>query len=223
MGKTLLQMLLFIFPRAFRFRCLKFLYGFEIHPSARIGFSILGAKSVIINKNAKVGHLNLIRNVDVLFLDSGARIGSMNWIAGLSISQSKEHYLDNSQRRSNLTIEENASITNQHLLDCTDHITIKRFSTVAGYRSQILTHEIDIYKSTQKSSPVIIGEYSFIGSGVIILAGTKFPSSSVLMAGSLCRISSLDSFSLFGGVPAKKIKKYEDSAKYFFRLNGHVS
>jgi hypothetical protein len=48
-----------------------------------------------------------------------------------------------------------------HLLDCTDRIEIGRLSTIAGYRSIIITHGIDYVNSRQICRPIKIGDFCY--------------------------------------------------------------
>jgi acetyltransferase-like isoleucine patch superfamily enzyme len=101
-------------------------------------------------------------------------------------------------------------------------VTIGRYSTFAGFRSQILTHSIDLKNSKQSCKPVSIGEYCFVGTGCVILGGSRLPSYSVLGANALLNSSPEDTYSLYAGVPAKKINSIPKSHNYFYRKSGFV-
>src|SRR5205085_4797959 len=120
------------------------------------------------------------------------------------------------------TMGDNASITKNHHLDCTNLIHLGRFSTIAGYSSQLLTHSIDVLENQQSSAPIYIGDYTFVGTNVVILGGARLPNFSVLGAKSLLNKDFKSHWTLFGGVPAKALQEIPKSAKYFSRSEGFV-
>jgi acetyltransferase-like isoleucine patch superfamily enzyme len=114
-------------------------------------------------------------------------------------------------------LNEGAAITKHHHFDCTSPITIGKFTTIAGYYSQFLTHSIDIIESRQDSHPITIGDYCFISTNVVILGGAQMPDYSVLGAKSLLNKKHNQSYGLYGGQPAIFIKNIDFGAKYFTR------
>src|SRR5207245_5527131 len=92
--------------------------------------------------------------------------------------------LDNRAYQPQLIVGDHAAITHRHLIDCTDSITIGRFTTVAGHRSQFLTHGIDFEDCVQKAKPIEIGQYCHIGTSCILLPGSRLPDYSMLGAAS---------------------------------------
>ena len=72
------------------------------------------------------------------------------------------------------------------IIDCTDSVELGRFATFAGFRSQILTHSIDLKLNRQRARPVRIGEYCFIGTGCILLPGTDIAGRIIVAAGTTC-------------------------------------
>src|SRR3546814_16448276 len=73
------------------------------------------------------------------------------------------YFSSSPNRKSALIMHEHSGITRKHLLDCSDTIEIGKFSLVAGWRSQILTHSPDFEKNCQMCLPTVIGSYYFIG------------------------------------------------------------
>ena len=117
---------------------------------------------------------------------------------------------------------DHAAITNRHLIDCTDTVTIGCFSTFAGFRSQILTHSISIQDARQRSGPVVIGDYTFIGTASIILPNSRLPSFSVLGAGSVLNKKLNEEYWLYAGNPARPVKELAQGAAYFSRKTGYI-
>src|SRR3974390_853069 len=62
--RTIVQLVCFIFPWPGRRWLLCRLLGFSIHPTARIGFSLIYADEVTVDKQARLGHLNYIGRLD---------------------------------------------------------------------------------------------------------------------------------------------------------------
>lgn len=192
-------------------------FGYELDPKSRIGFSIILAKTVTLREGSRIGHLTIIRGLDELRLGTNGRIGNLNWITGFSSSG------DGSGRRSQLLVEEHAAITHRHLLDCSDSIVIGKFSTVAGWSSQFITHSIDLNLARQTAKPIRVGDYCFVGSRSILLKGAELPDYSVLAAGGVLTEKFLENYSIYGGVPARKVGEMPEEAEYFHRKVGYVS
>ncbi|MFL5787405.1 MAG: acyltransferase, partial [Flavisolibacter sp.] len=156
-------------------------------------------------------------------MEEKARIGRSNWITGFPTGTISNHFKHQSLRKPQLLLKESAAITKNHHIDCTDQIEIGRFATIAGYNSQLLTHSIDVTENRQDCAPIYIGDYTFVGTNVVILGGSYLPSNSVLGAKSLLNKSYSDEWKLYGGVPAKPLTDIPHTAKYFSRKNGFVA
>lgn len=211
----------FIFPWFIRRVYLNCFLGFKISRGARIGFSLVVPKALEMAEGARIGHLTIIKGIDLLKMGSSAALGNLNWVSGYP-SDNPKHFSQVHKRIPSLLIGEHSAITNRHLIDCTDKVEIGRFSTFAGFRSQILTHSIDLKVSCQSCRPVLIGDYCFIGSASLILGGSSLPSYSVLGAGALLNSKHEEIFSLYGGVPSKKLMSLSESDAYFSRERGFV-
>jgi acetyltransferase-like isoleucine patch superfamily enzyme len=173
--------------------------------------------------NARIGHLTVCKGLSKLQLGDNASIGRLNWISAYPLTGSKvAHFSDETDRQPELVLGEHAAITNRHLIDCTGRVTVGRFSTIAGFRSQVLTHSINLARSRQTSAAVTIGDYCFLGTGVVVLPGSILPSQSVLGAGAVLNKAWSESGVLYAGVPAKPMKQLDASVGYFARSRGFV-
>ena len=219
----LLSLLLIFFPWPIRRWMMCRLWGYDLAPSSRIGLSLITARHIRMGPHARIGHLTVIRNLDLLELGESATIGDMNWITGVGAKASSLHYASETDRISQLTVSDHAAITDKHLIDCTNKVIIGSFTVFAGCRSQILTHSIDFEACRQISAPVVIGSYCFLGTGTILLKGTTFPDRSVLGAGSVLTRPFEESNCLYGGVPARKVRVLPADASYFRRTAGWVA
>ena len=174
-----------------------------------------------MGERASVGHLTVVKGASLVRLGESASIGNLNWITAFASGDAR-HFSHQTNRKPELIVEEQAAITNRHLIDCTNIVTIGAFSTFAGFRSQILTHSIDIAEGRQSSQPVTIGRYCFVGTGCVVLGGSVLPDYSVLGAMSLLNKEYSETYWLYAGVPAKPVKMIEKGSKYFTRMTGFV-
>ena len=219
--KRLLILISMMLPAAARRSFLEAQFGYKIHPTARIGFAWIAPTRLIMEEGTAIGQLTVCKNIDLLHLKAHATIGRGNWITGFPLGPSP-HYAEEKDRRPELILGEHSAITHRHLIDCTNSVTIGRFTTMAGFQSQILTHSIDLQRNRQSSAPVQIGDYCFVGTNSVFLPGSALPSYSVLGAKSLLNRIFSETYQLYGGVPAQSIKQLPPDYAYFQRTQGFV-
>lgn len=221
--KKILSILIVFFPwKIKRYLYIK-IFKYNIHKSSYIGYSILFPKKLELDENARIGHLNFCKNIDLLKINKNGILENLNWITGCP-SHVKSSFTYKEDRFPALIIDENSAITSKHSIDCTDTITIGKFTTIAGNRSELLTHSINPYTNRQECNKIYIGDYNFIGTRCVILGKTSTANNSIFGAMSLLNKEYLDESILYAGVPSKIIKKlnYED-IKYFHRKEGRVN
>jgi len=216
------KLLIFLLPWSLKRRLLKFCYGYDIHPTAHIGFSWIFPSKLIMKEGAKIGHLNVGINLDCMRLGMKSSINRGNWITGYSTLHPTQHFAHQKDRVSELDLGDYSAITKNHHLDCTHKIKIGKFSTLAGYQSQFLTHSIDVFNCRQHSAPITIGDYTFIGTNVVMLGNSTLPSFCVLGAKSLLNKTFKEEWFVYAGNPAKPVKTISSDAKYFSRLEGFI-
>lgn len=217
----LLKAILILLPWPVRRFFLQRLFGYELAPSARIGFAWVYPKRLRMGNAARIDHFTVAIHLDAIDLGDHATIGRSNWITGFP-SGSTTHFVHQADRKAQLVVGAHSAITKQHHLDCTHEIRIGNFTTIAGYQTQLLTHSIDIMAGRQHSEPIVIGDYCFVSTRCVILGGAKLPERSVLAAGAVLTKAFTESHSLYGGVPAHLIKALPADAKYFHRPTGFV-
>jgi serine acetyltransferase len=210
---SLLQLLLMALPWGLRRRALNRIFGFRIHPDARIGISIVAPAHLEMNADATIGHLNLIRGMDLVRMARGAGISHLNWVTGAS--SSARHFAGQSGRRSELIFEEGGGITRRHFVDCSDRIVIGRYSMVAGYGVQLLTHSVEMETNHQGTKPIRIGAFCLVGTRAIMLGGAVLPDYSALGAGSVLRNAYETTHRVYSGVPAKEAAEIPADSAYF--------
>jgi acyl-[acyl carrier protein]--UDP-N-acetylglucosamine O-acyltransferase len=219
--KTILMVLSFLLPWSWRRSFLEKQFGFQIHPTSRIGLAWILPNRLIMEEGSSIGTATVCKNIDLLHLKTQATIGRGNWITGFPLGPSP-HFAHQTDRRPELILGEHSAITNRHLLDCTNSVTIGRFTTFAGFHSQIISHSIDLEQNRQSSQRVRVGDYCFVGTNCVLLGGSVLPDFCVLGAKSLLNKSFTDTYQLYGGVPARPIKALSRDCKYFQRTEGFV-
>lgn len=223
MLKITLAIVILFLPWWIKKHVYRWMFNFEIEPGARVGLSLVYPSHLRMGKNSRIGHLNVIKGVHEVSLGESASIGNLNWITGFPVNILSPHFADQTARLPILVMGDHAAVTHRHLIDCTDTVTIGRFSTFAGFRSQILTHSISMTESRQHSGPVEIGDYTFVGTASIILPNTRLPNFSVLGAGSVLNKKYSDEYYLYAGNPAQAVKMLDHDAAYFKRQTGFVN
>ena len=200
---------------------LQSLCGYRLHPTCRIGLAIVCVEELVMGEHSSIGHLTVCKGLRRLHLGAHASIGRLNWITGFP-AENKTFFAHQSDRVPELIIGAQSAITHRHIIDCTNAVHIGAFTTVAGFRSQILTHSIDLMDCRQSSAPVTIGDYCFVGTDCVLLGGSALPAYCALGAKSLLNKALTETHWLYAGVPAKPIKSLEPDLKYFQRDVGFV-
>lgn len=217
-GRALLQVLLMPLPWALRRKALQRVFGFDIHPTARIGFSVVLPARLVMGERATIGHANLIRGMSLVQMDRGAGISNLNWVTGSA--PDNPYFAHQPERRSEIVFREGSGITNRHFVDCTDRITFGEYSMVAGYGVQMLTHSVDLMSNRQRAKPITIGAYCLVATRSVVLGGAKLPDCSALGAGSVLRSAFSTTHRLYSGVPAAEAGSLDPAAAYFTGTDG---
>ncbi len=218
--RKIVALLLMIFPWGLRRRLLVALMGYEIHSTARIGLSWICPERLEMAAGARIGHLTMCKGLSLLKMGEESRLGNLNWITGFPVGN--KDFFVGEERRAELVIGEHAAVTHRHLIDCTNSVRIGRFTTFAGFRSQVLTHSIDLQRCRQASRPIAIGDYCFVGTNCVLLGGSALPDYSVLGASSVLNKAYSDPHQLYAGNPARPVKALSREMGYFTRSTGYV-
>jgi len=220
--KGFISLFSLVLPWPLRRAVLRRFLGYEIADTSRIGLSWVYPRKLVLKEGARIGHLTLCKDIDLLQIGESASIGNLNWITGYP-SGLPGHFEHQTDRRPELILSAHSAITNRHFIDCTERIQIGAFTIVAGFASQLLTHSINLESSRQEAHPISIGNYCFVGTNCVLLGGSSLPDYSVLGAKSLLNRDYAESHFLYGGVPAKAIKALPDTYRYFQRKSGYVT
>lgn len=217
-----IKLLIIPLPWGLKRRLLKIFFKYDLHSTARIGLAWIYPAKLTMREGAKIAHFTTAIHLDEIMMEKNASIGRSNWITGFTSGKSSKHFQHQPGRKSVLLMKEGAAVTKKHHLDCTSPITIGKFTTIAGYQSQFLTHSIDIYESRQDSHPISIGDYCFVSTNVVVLGGSVLPDYAVLGAKSLLNKPFVDSYMLYAGLPAIPRKAIDKEAKYFSRKQAFI-
>ncbi len=221
MLKNALLLLACLLPWEWRRRLLESQCGYSLHPTSRIGLSWICPRHLVLEEGARIGHFTLCKNADLLHLGAHAIIGPLNWITGFPSGHAR-HFAHQPERRPELILGRHAGISSRHFIDCTARIRIGAYATIAGYRSQLISHSIDLAAGRQSAEPIEIGEYCFLGTEVVILGGSSLPHHSALGAKSLLNKKWETPYQLYAGVPAKPLRELPPEMEYFRREEGFV-
>lgn len=193
----------------------------EIHPTASIGLSFVKARKLKMGPHSRIGHLNVIRNLELLQLDSHASIKNANTVGGLPLHD-KKHFTEEEGRCPALIIGEYSRITGRHYFDCSHTIKIGHHTTIAGLGSAFFTHGINLEQNRQEAEALTIGNYAMIGARCVVVKGAKLPDYSALGANSTLHKAYETPYTLYSGVPAKPVKELNPASLYFHREAGYV-
>jgi acetyltransferase-like isoleucine patch superfamily enzyme len=191
----------------------KWVYGWDVHPSAYIGPSVLRIRHVSMGPNTFIGGRNNITNLNELRMEEGSSIGTGNMIKGWW-----DHPTEPLSRRNpSLYLAEHSQIASYHYIDCVDSLELGPHAALAGFRSIVLTHSLDLVRDRYVTGPVVLGAYAGVMSGCTLLAGTTVPARSVVSAGSVVTTKLKQELRLYRGNPAEAVRELPERLGYLQR------
>lgn len=213
--RSALAYLMILLPASLRRLVGVRLLGWDIHPTAIIGRSVILVDHLAMGPGAGIGPRNVIRGVRELRMGAGASIASRNTIAGWPLGS--DVFPHSPRRDPSLVLGDHAMITVGHEIDLSDRVEIGAHSAVAGFRSQILTHSLNLVRDRQETSPVEIGAHTAIMSGCILLSGTRVPARCIVSAGSVVNTKLTKELTFYRGNPAEAVRELPERLQYFHR------
>lgn len=173
--------------------------GFEMRNNCTIRIGV--ATNVVIGDHFKV--------------ESNSKLlAQKHWIIGdhVELASQCSVFSRESGHSGRLTIGNHTTIGDNCIIDLTSDVSIGEYVAI-GPNTVIYSHDHD-YQGEEKAawhgklstSPVIIGNYSWVASGVTILPGVTIGDRSVIAAGAVVT-KSIPPNSLAAGIPARVIKK----------------
>ena len=191
----------------------RWVYRWDIHPTAYIGPSVLTVRHLSMGAGASIGGRNTITNVNEVRLGEGATIGSGNMVKGWWDHPTQPL----ADRNPSLLLGDHAQIASYHYIDCVDTLELGRYAVIAGFRSTVLTHSIDLVRDKYVVGPIVLGEYAVVMSGCMLLAGTRVPPRSIVSAGSVVDTKLSGELTLYRGNPAVAVRELSERLGYFQR------
>jgi len=191
--------------------------GWDVSADSSISVCILWrVEHVVLGPNSRIGAFNVFRDLRRLELGQGSVIGQWNWISAAPELRPL------SDDGGSLRIGHHSAITSRHYVDASGGVTVGDHCTVAGVRSTVITHQIDLAASAQTVKPVHIGHYVIVSSDCRIAPGARIASNSLVAMGATV-VGDLDErFGVYAGVPARKVREIPRDAKYFRKADVHV-
>jgi acetyltransferase-like isoleucine patch superfamily enzyme len=188
--------------------------GWSIGENVKIGFSYIDAKNVVIGDRVRIGHGNLIRNLNILNIGNDAFIANFNsvfgsvhpgWVICLEIGQS-------------------VSFMSHHFVDVWGTVKIGDYSTIAGRDTHVWSHTLvhDAYGANPslQSLDVSIGAHVYVGARST-LVGCAIPDRTVVGAGSVVtkQFAAEATPYLIAGNPAIIKKRYQSNPSELVSVN----
>lgn len=175
-----------------------FLINFLISLFKNIPFVINFFKNYLNNNSSKLGSLIRYIWVKVNFNNPGDNI----YIAPFVVIKN----LDKIKFGNNLSIHEFCYIDAAGRIEIGDNVSIAHNCSLVSFEHTWADLETPIKYNPTKLSPVKIGNDVWLGCGVRVLAGTVIEDRVIVAAGAVVK-GTLESGYLYGGIPAKKLKK----------------
>src|SRR6266850_452629 len=211
-----------LFPSVLKRPCYRIFFGYRLGKRVRIGLTIIDVADCEIADDVSIGHLNLFVRVEKLTIGDHARIGFLNIVRGgneVSLGRYSEIIRMNeinsipdpdvvNPTDPRFLLGEGSIITAGHKIDFTDRVTIGRRSILGGRNSSIWTH------NRQRTRPIDIGSFAYIGSEIRIAPGGSVPSKCIVGIGSVITSELEAEGYLIAGVPAKPIKELSEEDKF---------
>lgn len=202
-----------VLPMSLKRVVARVLYGWDVHPTAYIGPSVLTVRRLSMGPGSSIGGRNVITNLEELRLGEGATIGSGNMIKGWW-----DHPTQTLPGRNpSVYLAEQAQIASYHYIDCVDSLELGRHAAIAGFRSTVLTHTIDLVRDRYVAGAVVLGDHAVAMSGCVLSAGARIPSRSIVGAGSVVSTKLTEELTFYRGNPAEAVRPLPEGMAFFRR------
>ena len=146
-------------PQPIKHTIYRRVFGWDIHPAARFGLSLIAVDHLSAAEGVIVSHLTVIKGCDEVRLGVRAIVGPLNWISSPPRSAGLFPYAPG--RRPRLVLGDEAAITTRHILYCDDEVVIEPYAVLAGLIGGYLGWLFD--QSENILAPIIThGLYDFL-------------------------------------------------------------
>ncbi len=211
-----------VLPSPVACACLRLLFGYKIGRRVRIGFSVIDAAEVVIDDDVSIGHLNVFTRIGKLSIGEHSRIGALNIFRGgdeirvgrycdilrlNEINSIPEPDIVN-PADPRFLLGDGSMIGASHKIDFTDRVVFGKRVILGGRNSSLWTH------NRQKTEPIEIGDYSYIGSEIRMAPGSAIPPKCIVGMGSVVSKKFVDEDRLIAGVPAAEVKELTEDGRF---------
>jgi acetyltransferase-like isoleucine patch superfamily enzyme len=218
--------LLAVFPSPLKRHFYRLFFGYKIGKRVRIGFSIIDAFECDIGDDVIIGHLNVFTGIGKLNIGDHVRIGHLNILRGgdearlgrfseimrmNEINSISEPDVVNSVDPRFL-LGAGSIITTGHKIDFTDRVEIGSRTILGGRNSSLWTH------NRQRTRPICIGSFSYLGSEIRIAPGGAIPSRCIVGIGAVITGEHVEEGQLIAGVPARTIKELSQEDRFLIEM-----
>ncbi|HEX8475865.1 MAG TPA: hypothetical protein VF666_17700 [Pyrinomonadaceae bacterium] len=211
-----------LLPSALKRPCYRLFFGYRIGQRVRVGLTLLDAGECEIADDVCIGHLNVVIGVKRLVIGDHARIGHLNVVRGgdeVRLGRYAEIIRLNEINsipdpdvvnaiEPKFSLGDGSIVTTGHKIDFTDRVEIGRRTILGGRNSSLWTH------NRQRTRPILIGSFSYIGSEIRIAPGGVIPSRCIVGIGAVVTGRLEEENYLIAGVPAKPIKPLSEEDRF---------
>lgn len=209
-------------PSGIKRFCYRTFFGYRIGKRVRIGFSIIDVGACEIGDDVTIGHLNLFTGTKQLSIGEHTRIGHLNIIRGgdevrigryceilrlNEINSIPEPEVVN-EIDPRFIMGDGSMIGASHKIDFTDRVEFGKRVILGGRNSSIWTH------NRQRTSPVTIGNLSYVGSEIRIAPGGSIPARCIVGIGSVITKQFDIENVMIAGVPAAIVKELGEEGQF---------
>ena len=232
LSKSRLTLLAFIalLPSFLKRPCYRLFLGYKIGKRVRVGFSVIDARECSIADDTQIGHFNLVIGVKKLTVGDHVRIGYFNIIRGgdeVCLGRYSEIIRTNeinsipepevvNPTDPRFLLGEGSVVTTGHKIDFTDRVTIGRRSILGGRNSSLWTH------NRQRTRPIDIGSFAYIGSEIRIAPGGSLPSRCIVGIGAVITSELSAEGYLIAGMPARPVKELSEEDRFLIERKTRV-
>lgn len=188
-----------ILPWSIRRRLLSLLFGWGLHPTARIGVSIVDVEDLRMGADAEIGHGNFVSRLRRLQMGERAHIGKLNWIR-LATALAPQ---DDDEAPGELIMGDASGMTGQHFVDCSGGLYFGTGAMLGGARTTVMTHQVDVMARRQRGLTTYIGDRALVASNCTVCPGTTIGRESLIAMGSNARGDCDERGVVYAGNPAR--------------------
>lgn len=211
--RILLKGLIALLPSPIKRTTYRYLFGYKIGRRVRIGLSIIDVAECTIDDDVSIGHFNIFLGTRKLSIGDHAHIGHLNVIRGgdeVTLGRYSEIIRLNeinsipdpdvmNEIDPRFILGDGSVVVASHKIDFTDRVELGKRVILGGRNSSLWTH------NRQMTSPIRIGDFSYLGSEIRVAPGGEVPPRCVVGIGSVITKKLEGENNLIAGVPAKVI------------------